>query len=154
MTSQLRIPLLPATSDLVERQTDPEINREIQGEMRQRIAFFCQVPERIEHRLSELDREWNIERVLEANAATLACSGALLGLFKNRAFLMLPAVVGGFLLQHALQGWCPPVPLFRRMGIRTAREIERERHALKLVRGDYGVAWADRTVDEILSAVG
>ncbi|MCA9457611.1 MAG: hypothetical protein KC587_13175, partial [Nitrospira sp.] len=40
-------------------------------------------------------------------------------------------------LQHAIQGWCPPVPLFRRMGIRTTHEIQQERHALKALRGDY-----------------
>ena len=29
------------------------------------------------------------------------------------------------------------VPLLRRMGFRTAQEIEKERHAVKAVRGDY-----------------
>jgi hypothetical protein len=33
----------------------------------------------------------------------------------------------GFLLQHALQGWCPPVPLLRQLGFRTSYEIEEER---------------------------
>ena len=41
------------------------------------------------------------------------------------------------LLQHALQGWCPPLPVFRRWGVRTAREIEEERYALKALRGDF-----------------
>ncbi len=50
---------------------------------------------------------------------------------------MVPAIVAGFLLQHAVQGWCPPVPIFRRMGIRTAREIDSERYALKIIRGDF-----------------
>ena len=42
-----------------------------------------------------------------------------------------------FLLQHALQGWCPPLPLLRRLGVRTQAEIERERYALKAIRGDF-----------------
>ena len=33
--------------------------------------------------------------------------------------------------------WCPPLPLVRRLGIRTLAEIEQERHALKALRGDY-----------------
>ena len=33
---------------------------------------------------------------------------------------------------------CPPVPLFRRIGIRTQSEIELERYALKALRGDFG----------------
>jgi len=42
-----------------------------------------------------------------------------------------------FCLQHALQGWCPPLTLFRRLGIRTQREIDDERTALKALRGDF-----------------
>jgi hypothetical protein len=46
-------------------------------------------------------------------------------------------LASGFLLQHALQGWCPPVSLFRRLGVRTSAEIEQERYALKALRGDF-----------------
>ena len=46
-------------------------------------------------------------------------------------------MVGGFLLQHAVQGWCPPVPVFRRLGVRTQTEIDEERYALKALRGDF-----------------
>ena len=38
--------------------------------------------------------------------------------------------MSGFLFQHVLQGWCPPLPLFCRLGFRTQPEIELERHAL------------------------
>jgi hypothetical protein len=121
--------------------------------LRDRIRDFRDAPERIEHRLAELDREWDIERLLAANAASLALGGTLLGMVSHRSFLLLPAVVGTFLLQHALHGWCPPVPLFRSFGVRTSREIEQERHALKLIRGDYGEPWSDRSVDDICDAV-
>jgi len=46
-------------------------------------------------------------------------------------------LVFGFFFQHATQGWCPPIPVFRRMGVRTRREINRERYALKALRGDF-----------------
>lgn len=55
----------------------------------------------------------------------------------DRRFALVPLVVGGFLLQHALQGWCPPLPIFRRYGVRTQTEIDYERYALKAVRGDF-----------------
>ena len=42
-----------------------------------------------------------------------------------------------FLFQHALQGWCPPVPVLRRLGFRTVYEIDRERFSLKAIRGDF-----------------
>jgi hypothetical protein len=55
----------------------------------------------------------------------------------DRRFFVFPAVVAGFLLQHALQGWCPPLPAFHRLGVRTPREIDVERTALKAMRGDF-----------------
>jgi hypothetical protein len=61
----------------------------------------------------------------------------------DRKFFFFPAVVAGFLLQHAVQGWCPPLPIFRRMGFRTQTEIDEERHALKALRGDYRQLQAD-----------
>jgi hypothetical protein len=79
--------------------------------------------------------------VLETNASTLILSGLLLGATVSRKWFVLPLVVSGFLFQHALQGWCPPLPLLRRRGFRTQTEIDRERYALKVLRGDFeGVA--------------
>ena len=60
-----------------------------------------------------------------------------LGTFVDRRFYLLPGLVGAFLLQHAIQGWCPPVPIFRRLGFRTAGEIDEERHTFKALRGDF-----------------
>jgi hypothetical protein len=91
----------------------------------------------ISARIHELEQEWDIERVLEANAASIALIGLTLGATANRRWFVLPAVVAGFLLQHALQGWCPPLPVFRRLGVRTAREIHEEIVALKVMRGDF-----------------
>ena len=48
----------------------------------------------------------------------------------------LTAAVPAFLLQHAIQGWCPPLPVFRRLGVRTADEINRERVALQNWKAD------------------
>ena len=101
------------------------------------VAFYAAHPDLIDRRLARLDREWDTERTLEANAATLALAGTLLGAFRDRRFLALPAAVTAFLLQHALQGWCPPLPVIRGLGVRTAAEIERERTALKALRGDF-----------------
>jgi hypothetical protein len=82
-------------------------------------------------RIQTLDNEWDIERLLEVNASTLALTGLILGLTSNRKWLLLPGIVLPFLLQHGLQGWCPPLPLLRRLGVRTRGEIDREKYALK-----------------------
>lgn len=69
------------------------------------------------------------------NAATLALGGLVLGVTVDRRWLLLPAVVTSFLLQHGLQGWCPPLPLLRRLDFRTRGEIDREKYALKSALG-------------------
>lgn len=136
--------MLPATTTRVEQNTSAAFNRAIERQTARSVAFYADHPEAIPQRLEELEREWDIERVLEANAASLGLAGVLLGVFVNKRFLALPIAVTGFLLQHALQGWCPPVPLFRRRGVRTAAEIERERVALKALRGDFKPAEPQR----------
>ena len=71
------------------------------------------------------------------NASALAFTGVVLGILVNRKFFAIPCIVLPFLFQHAIQGWCPPIPMFRRRGVRTRREIDAEKFALKALRGDF-----------------
>lgn len=100
-------------------------------------------PGLIRKRIRKLDKEWDIERVLETNMSILALTGLTLSLFASRYWLLLPGAVLLFFLQHAVQGWCPPIPLFRALGVRTRPEIDREKYALKAIRGDFRMAGAD-----------
>ena len=130
--------VLPATATRVERATHTDLNERIRMHTDAWIAGLEDSESvELEARLDELDREWDIERVLQANASTLVMIGVALGYGWDRRFLLLPAAVLTFFAQHALQGWCPPVPIFRRRGVRTSREIERERYAIKALRGDF-----------------
>lgn len=83
-----------------------------------------------------------IERLLDMNASALAGVGVGLAVATgSRKWLILPGVVLSLLFQHAVQVWCPPVSVFRRLGVRTRKEIDREKYALKALRGDFeGVA--------------
>ena len=130
------MPVLPSTARRVEMNTDPVIDHRIRRRIEENIHYYAMHPERSSNAWQELDREWDIERVLEANAAGIALGGMLLGLFR-RGFLWLPLAVAGFLLQHALQGWCPPCGCCAGWGVRTAAEIASERAALKSLRGDF-----------------
>ncbi|HEX4667040.1 MAG TPA: hypothetical protein VH207_10600 [Chthoniobacterales bacterium] len=126
------------TNDRVRAQTASHINDQIDQRTRRRLLRASGAPQAAISRLiADLDEEWDIERWLETNASLLALSGTLLGIFVNKKFLAIPCLVLPFLLQHAIQGWCPPVPLFRRKGIRTRREIDAEKYALKALRGDF-----------------
>jgi hypothetical protein len=119
------------------RQTSAASNERIDKQILENLKTYRKNNEDIGARLRQLDREWDVERTLELNAAVLALTGTVLGAVVNKRWLVLPAVVASFLVQHAVQGWCPPLPLFRRMGIRTRPEIDREKYALKAIRGDF-----------------
>jgi hypothetical protein len=145
----------PSTPERVPEHTDPAINERIERQIEMAVAYYVQHPDEIEDRLAELDRTWNVERVLEANAATLALFGTAMTAFVDRRWAVLPLAVTGFLLQHATQGWCPPLPVLRRLGYRTPQEIEAERYALKAVRGDFrGLPEEGERHQEALQATG
>ena len=130
--------------DRVRAHTQPEVLKEIDGRIEERIRFYATQPQDvIARRIEELDREWDIERWLETNASSLALTGLVFGTLGSRKWLLLSVGVLGFLLQHAVQGWCLPVPLMRRMGIRTRSEIDREKYALKILRGDFSSIASD-----------
>jgi hypothetical protein len=122
---------LPYTDQRVAKNTSPSINAKIQQDIRKSVSFYRSNPELISTRLRELDEEWDIERVLETNASSLIVTSSALGFAISRKFFAVPFIVGAFLLQHALQGWCPPLPILRRLGYRTTSEIQQERSALQ-----------------------
>jgi hypothetical protein len=94
-------------------------------------------PGGIATRLDELDREWDTDRMIEVEAAFMGLFGLALGALADRRLLALPAMVGVAVFLHATTGWYPLLPVFRRLGFRSAREIARERYALKALRGDF-----------------
>jgi len=125
-------------ADRVRRHTPWRSLQKIDQGIEDSVRFHSRQPERmISRRIQELGREWSMERWLETNASLLAFGGTLLGITVSRKWLAVPLIVTGFLFQHAVQGWCPPVPVLRRLGVRTRGEIDREKYALKALRGDF-----------------
>lgn len=149
--------MIPSTVDRVPVHTPESINAEIRQKTVENIARIAALgPAAIRRRLAELDAEWDVERMLEANASTVSLIGLSLGFTVDRRWFILPVAVAGFLLQHAIQGWCPPLPVLRSLGFRTQSEIDHERYALKALRGDFRhVSTSSRGEDaaQVLSAV-
>lgn len=124
--------------DHVRESSRGAVNAKIDHETEENIRYWSAQPRaEIDARITALDREWDVERYLEMTASSLALTGVLAGLAGKRKALILPTVVLAFLFQHAVQGWCPPLTLFRSLGIRTRKEIDREKYALKVLRGDF-----------------
>ena len=132
------------SANRVSEHTADYVNEAIRRETEVRLVRLAETVgglagqlDAIEARLATLDGEWDIERTLEVNASSIALIGLTLSLIASRRFLALPVAVAIFLLQHAVDGWCPPLPWFRRRGVRTRTEIEEERYILKAFRGDF-----------------
>jgi Protein of unknown function (DUF2892) len=127
---------LPPTAIRVEQSTCSKVNRLIQEKTRLSIRRAAATPSGIDRRLLELDREWDIERALQTNFGVVTLAGVTLGALAAAPWFIFAGIAGAFMAEHALKGWCPPVPVFRRLGFRTAREINHERYALKALRGE------------------
>ena len=118
--------------DKVRANTSPEINREIDNEIAAMVRYYAgKTDYELNRRIEELDKEWDISQFIEFRAAIVSLMGMAFGLKKSRKWFILPLIASTFLLQYAIQGWCPPVPILRRFGIRTRQEIDAEKYALK-----------------------
>lgn len=126
------------TAHRVSLKTCPKVNNTIRNQTIWNLNHYKNKSyESISKRIKTLNQEWDTERVLEVNAASLIIISTLLGLTSRRCWFILTGAVGAFLMQHAISGWCPPLPVVRKMGIRTAEEINAEKTALKILRGDF-----------------
>ena len=72
-----------------------------------------------------------------ASSAVLAGLSLSLGVSRpspwqrRNAWLGLFGAQLGFLLSHSVAGWCPPLPVLRRLGFRTQKEIDVERRCVE-----------------------
>jgi hypothetical protein len=145
----------PTQGDRVRANTVPEVNRRIDEQIERNIRHYSgQTKEEIYRRIQELDQEWDFERVLETMASSVSLTGIVLGATVDRKWFLVPTIVLSFLLVHAIQGRCPPLPILRGLGIRTREEIARERYALKALAGDFaGISREPSRVEQTLAAV-
>jgi hypothetical protein len=126
-------------TDRVRANTSVTVNDRLDSEtqLRMREASASASTNEVTRRTTQLDYEWDFDRTVETDASLMGLLGLGLGIAVDRRFLMIPAFVSTMLVLHATHGWYPLLPLFRRMGVRTQDEIDRERYGLKAIRGDF-----------------
>ncbi len=106
--------------------------------LEQRLACIADAgPQAIEDRLAELESEWSAGRVTKVVIGILLVAGLALTALLNPWWLIMPAIGGVFLLQYLFSrtSWLGKV--FQEMGFRTSSEIDQEKMALKVLRGDF-----------------
>lgn len=130
---------IPPTTKKVAYHTCNNTNKEIRDKTICSINTYKDSGEIIlTDKIEKLNHEWDTERILEANAASVILLGSIIGYAKKKCLWFLSTgAVGFFLLQHAIEGWCPPLPIIREMGVRTAEEINNEKTVFKIIRGDF-----------------
>ena len=128
----------PAT-DRVRANTWLPVNDRLdtEAQLRMREAAASASTDELTRRITQLDYEWDFDRTVETEASVMGLIGLALGIAVDKRFLVLPVFVSTMLVLHATHGWYPLLPLFRRIGVRTQDEIDRERYGLKALRGDF-----------------
>jgi hypothetical protein len=135
------VQFLEQRPDRVRDHTGQSANRRIAEQTSARVErVLARGRDAVIHRLAELDREWDVDRALMVNFAVVGGAAYATGLLRlgerrwlrprRKGWLYFFSAQLGFLLLHGTVGWCPPLPVFRRLGVRTKTEIEAERQAL------------------------
>ena len=126
------------STDTVRSHTPEGLNRRIDARVEECVQHMAQ-QERpaITQYLEELDREWDLNRVVTVAASTVTVLGLVLGAKNGRGWRVVSGVAAGLLLQHGLFGFGPLSGLVRALGVRTRREMDLEKFALKALRGDF-----------------
>jgi hypothetical protein len=127
------------TSQNTQAATEAEIQRQIDAKIEESIRYYAtQPPDAIAKRIQELDNECDVERTLGMSAAGIGLGGIVLSFFGGgRKWLLLGGTALSMLLVYLRRGASPALPLLRKLGVRTRAEIEREKNALKILRGDF-----------------
>ncbi len=108
--------------------------------LEKRIACLADAgPQAIEDRLLELDGEWSTSRVTKSIIGVLIVVGCTMAALHNPLWLVLPGIAGLFMLQYAFSCNSLLDGVGRAFGFRPGCEIEQERMALKVLRGDFRV---------------
>jgi hypothetical protein len=123
----------------MERETDITLEHStpVEKQIQDQVNHYYHDQEEIDLRLMELDNEMDLETYLQTQNAALTIAGVILGLTSDKKWLVVPLISSLVVITNIVKGSNKPFGYFRKMGFRTRAEIEKERYALKAIRGDF-----------------
>ncbi|MCP3097596.1 hypothetical protein LZ198_01760 [Myxococcus sp. K15C18031901] len=127
------------SADSARIHTPLMVNRRIDAHVEacvRHMATHADRPEMSRY-LQKLEKEWDLNRAVMVGASALGALGLLLGSRDGGRWRALAGVACGLLVQHAVFGFGPLSGPLRALGIRTRREIDLEKFAIKALRGDF-----------------
>nr|WP_233278266.1 hypothetical protein [Myxococcus stipitatus] len=127
------------SSDSARSHTPVMVNRRIDQHVEACVRHMATRADRPEmsRYLQRLEREWDLNRAVMVATAALGALGLLLGKKDGGRWRVLSGVAAAALLQHGVFGFGPLSGPLRALGVRTRREIDLEKFAIKALRGDF-----------------
>lgn len=127
------------SNEAVRAHTLPSVNRRIDQEVERRLTEIVDRDDSMacQRRLRELESEWEVERALTALIGVGSIAGTIVARRMDGMWWLVPAIGGLVLLEQSLTGGSLLLAALRRIGLRTRREIDLEKFALKGLRGDF-----------------
>ncbi len=127
------------SSDTVRAHTPLVVNQRIDEHVERCVRYMAEKGDRAEmsRYLERLEREWDIHRAVAVAGSAMALLGLLLGRRDGGRWRGLSMVASVVMLQHGVSRFSPLSELLRGLGVRTRREIDLEKFAIKALRGDF-----------------
>jgi hypothetical protein len=85
--------VLATSVDRVTFHDSPRVSAKLRERLVRSVAHHSSHPEEIGARLRELDREWDVERVLQTQSSALTLLGLAMSVLRRRRWLLLPVLV-------------------------------------------------------------
>ncbi len=138
--------------DMIRENSPAEINKAIDQQTLELLERYKDAaPGEIQTRLDVLDESWDLECYVEMFGAGVTLAGIALA-SRYRRLWFVPAISSALVFAHAMPVWDPLTPFFRLFGVWSRQEIEREKFALKILRGDFERLETDRSAKSALAA--
>lgn len=93
--------------------------------------------EGIDERIRALDDEWDVERAVTVGLAGAGAAGLIMGLLGSRIWRLLAWAALPLLFLFGQDKWRPSDGILKSLGLRSRKEIQDEKYALKALRGDF-----------------
>lgn len=126
-------------ADAVRTHASAAVNQRIDAHVERCVRHMAEQedPSVISRYLETLESEWDLARVVTVATSAISLVGWAVAAPRSRAWTLVGGLTAGLLLQQGLFGFGPLTTLARRWGLRTRREIDLEKFALKALRGDF-----------------
>jgi hypothetical protein len=93
--------------------------------------------EGIDERIRALDDEWDVERAVTVFLSGAGLAGLIVGLVGSRIWRLLAWIALPLIFLHGQDKWKPSEGILKSLGLRSRKEIQDEKYALKALRGDF-----------------